>query len=80
MQVNFTRGEKKGFKNEVFSFYYDRDNEERMKFEEEEEENKLMEMVEIEDDNRESNHFVSKYFFVPKLKHLFEYFNRYKND
>ena len=53
-----------------------------MKFEEEEEEegNKLMEMVETEDDNRESNHLVSKYFFVPKLKHLLEYFNRYKND
>ena len=42
-----------GFKNGVFSFYYDRDHEERMKFEEEEEEkeeNKLMKMVEIEDD------------------------------
>ena len=71
-----------GFKNGVFSFYYDRDNEERMKFEEEEEEekNKLMEMVEIEDDNRESNHLGSKYFFVPKLKHLLEYFKRNKND
>ena len=79
----FYEGRKKiieGFKNGVFSFYYDRDNEERMKFEEEEEENKLMEMVKIEDDNRESNHLVSKYFFVPKLKHLLEYFNRYKND
>ena len=53
-----------------------------MKFEEEEEEekNKLMEIVEIEDDNRESNHFVRIYFFVPKLKHLLEYFNRNKND
>ena len=39
-----------------------------------------MEMVEIEHDNRESSHLVSKYFFVPKLKHLLEYFNRYKND
>ena len=43
-----------GFKNGVFSFY------ERMKFEEEEEEKyKLMKMIEIEDDNRESNHLVS---------------------
>ena len=48
-----------GFQNRVFSFYYDRDNEERMKFEEEEK-YKLMKMVEIEDDNRESNHLVSK--------------------
>ena len=38
-----------------------------------------MEMVEIEDDNRESNHLVSKYFFVPKLKDLLEYFNKNKN-
>ena len=51
-----------------------------MKFGEEEEKCKLMKMVEIEDDDRESNHLVSKYFFVPKLKHLLEYFNRYKND
>ena len=41
-----------GFKNGAFSFYYDRDHEEQIKFEEEEEkeENKLMKMVEIEDD------------------------------
>ena len=51
-----------------------------MKFEEEEEKYKLMKMVEIEDDNRESNHLVSKYFFVRKLKHLLEYFNQIKND
>ena len=38
-----------------------------------------MKMVEIEDDNRESNHLVSKYFFVPKLKHLLKYFNKNKN-
>ena len=69
-----------GFKNGVFSFYYDRDNEERMKFEEEEEKYKLMKMVEIEDDNRESNHLVSEYFFVLKPKHLLEYFNQNKND
>ena len=63
MQVNFTRGEKKllkGLKTEYFHFIIDRDNEERMKFEEEEEKYKLMKMVEIEDDNRESNHLVSK--------------------
>ena len=36
--------------------------------------------IEIEDDNRESNHFVRKYSFVPKVKHLLEYFNRNKND
>ena len=79
----FYEGRKKiieGFKNGVFSFYYDKDNKERMKFEEEEEKHKLMKMVEIEDDNRETNHFVSKYFFVPKLKHLLEYFNQNKND
>ena len=67
------------FKNEVFPFYYDRECEERMKFEEEEE-SELMEMVETEDDNRESNHLVIKYFFVPKLKTLLEYFNQNKND
>ena len=63
MQVNFTRGEKKllkGLKTEYSHFIIDRDNEERMKFEEEEEKYKLMKMVEIEDDNRESNHLVSK--------------------
>ena len=68
-----------GFQNRVFSFYYDRDNEERMKFEEEEEKYKLMKMVEIEDDNRESNHLVSEYFFVLKLKRLLKYFNQNKN-
>ena len=51
-----------------------------MKFQEEEEKYKLMKMVKIEDDNRESNHLVSKNFFVAKLKHLLEYFNRNKND
>ena len=51
-----------GFKNGVFSFYYDRDNEEQMKFGKEEEKYKLMKMVEIEGDNRESNHLVRKYF------------------
>ena len=51
-----------------------------MKFEEEEEKYKLMEMVEIEYDNRKSNHLVGKYFFVPKLKHLLKYFNENKND
>ena len=69
-----------GFKNGVFSFYYDKDNKERMKFEEEEEKYKLMKMVEIEDDNRESNHLVSEYFFVLKPKRLLEYFNQNKND
>ena len=79
----FYEGRKKiieGFKNGVFLFYHDRDSEERMKFEKEEEKYKLMEMVEIEDDNRESNHLVSKYFFVPKLKDLLEYFNKNKNS
>ena len=69
-----------GLKNGVFSFYYDRDIKEQMKFEEEEEKYKLMEMVEIEYDNRKSNHLVGKYFFVPKLKHLLKYFNENKND
>ena len=50
-----------------------------MKFEEEEEKHKPMRIIEIEDDKRESNHLVSRYFFVPKLKHLLEYFNRNKN-
>ena len=68
------------FKNRVFSLYYHRDNEEQMKFEKEEKKSRLMEMGEIEGDNTESNHSVSKYFFVPKLKHLLEYFNRNKND
>ena len=66
-----------GFKNGVFPFYYDREHEERMKREEEDE---LMEMVEIEDYNRESDHSVSKYFFGPTLKNLLEYFNQNKND
>ena len=70
-----------GLKNEVFPLYYDRKYEEQMKYEEEEkEENELLDMVEIEDDNRQSDHLVSKYFFVPELKHLLEYFNRNKND
>ena len=68
-----------GFKNGGFSFYYDKDHKERMKFEEEEEKRKPMRIIEIEDDKRESNHLVSRYFFVPKLKHLLEYFNRNKN-
>ena len=66
-----------GFKNGVFPFYYDREHEERMKREEEDE---LMEMIEIEDYNRESDHLVSKYFFGPTLKNLLEYFNQNKND
>ena len=70
----------KGFKNGVFPFYYDREREERMEFEEEKEEDELMEMVETEDDNRENDHLVSKYFFVPQLKNLLEYFNQNKND
>ena len=49
----------KGFKNGVFPFYYDRGREERMKYEEEKEEDELMEMVETEDDNRKSDHLVS---------------------
>ena len=69
-----------GFKNGVFSFYYDKDYEEQMKFEEEEEEEKLIGIIEIEDNNRESDHLVSKYFFVSKLKHLLEYFKENKND
>ena len=70
-----------GFKSGVVSFYYDRDNEKRMKFKEEEEEKyKLIEMVEREDDNRESDYLVNKYFFVPKLKNLLECFNQNKND
>ena len=36
-----------GFKNGVFSFYYVRECEERMKFEEEKEEDELMEMATI---------------------------------
>ena len=51
-----------------------------MKFEEEEEEEKLIGIIEIEDNNRESDHLVSKYFFVSKLKHLPEYFKENKND
>ena len=70
-----------GFKNGVFSFYYDKDYEEQMKFEEEEEEEeKLIGIIEIEDNNRKSDHLVSKYFFVSKLKHLLEYFKENKND
>ena len=80
----FYKGREKiieGFKNEVFPLYYDRKYEEQMKYEhEEKEENELMDMVEIEDGNRQSDHLVSKYFFVPKLKHLLEYFNRNEND
>ena len=45
-----------------------------MKYEEEKEEDELMEMAEIEDDNRKSDHLVSKYFFVPKLKNLLKKF------
>ena len=79
----FYKGREKiieGFKNGVFPFYYDREHEKRMKSEEEKAEDELMEMVETEDDNRESNHLVIKYFFVPKLKTLLEYFNQNKND
>ena len=35
-----------------------------MKFEEEEEKHKPMRIIEIEDDNRERNHLVSRYFFA----------------
>ena len=69
-----------GFKNGVFPFYYDRDHEEQMKYEEEKEEDELLEMVEIEDNNRKSVHLVSKYFFVPKLTNLLKYFIQNKND
>ena len=69
-----------GFKNGVFLFYYDRDHEEQMKYEEEKEEDELLEMVEIEDNNRKSVHLVSKYFFVPKLTNLLKYFIQNKND
>ena len=37
-------------------------------------------MVEIEDGNRKSDHLVSKYFLVPKLKDLLKYFIQTKND
>ena len=36
-------------------------------------------MIEIEDDNRKSDHLVSKYLFVPKLKNLLKYFIQNKN-
>ena len=52
-----------GFKKGVFPFYYDRGREERMEFEEEKDEDELMGMVETEDDNRENDDLVSKYFF-----------------
>ena len=51
-----------------------------MKFKEKEKEEELMRIIEIEDNNRESNHLVSKYFFVSKLKLLLEYFEQNKND
>ena len=51
-----------------------------MKYEEEKEEDELLEMVEIEDNNRKSVHLVSKYFFVPKLTNLLKYFIQNKND
>ena len=57
----FYKGREKiieGFKNRASAFYYERDHEEQMKYEEEE--GKLMDMVEIEDDNRKSDHLVSK--------------------
>ena len=79
----FYKGREKiieGFKNGVFPFYYDRDREEQMKYEEEKEEDELMDMVEIEDGNRKSDHLVSKHFFVPKLKNLLKYFIQNKND
>ena len=69
----FYKGKEKiieGFKNEVFPFYYDREHEEQMKYEKEKKEGELMDMVEIEDGNRKSEHLVSKYFFVVKLKDL----------
>ena len=66
-----------GFKNGVFPFYCDRDHEEYMKYEAEKEEDELMDMVEIEDGNRKTVHL---YFFVPKLKHLLNYFIQNKND
>ena len=79
----FYKGREKiieGFKNEIFPFYYDREHEEQMKYEEEKEEDELMDMVEIEDGNRKSDHLVSKHFFVPKLKNLLKYFIQNKND
>ena len=51
-----------------------------MKYEEEKEEDELMDMVQIEHGNRKSDHLVSKYFFVLKLKILFKYFIQNKND
>ena len=57
MPVNFTKGEKKiieGFKNKVFPLYYDsRYHEERMKYEEKEEEQK----------NKIKNHLIQKKLF-----------------
>ena len=79
----FYKGREKiieGFKNGVFPFYYDRDHEKYVRYEEEKEEDELMDMVEIEDGNRKSDHLVSKYFFVPKLKDLLKYFIQNKND
>ena len=59
--TKFYKGREKiieGFKNKVFPFYFDRDHEDYMKYEEEKEEDDLMDMVGIEDDN----HLISKYF------------------
>ena len=74
MQVTFTRGEKKllkDLKTEYFHFIL---------IEIIRNEDRLMRIAEMEDDNRESDHLVSKYFFVPIIIHLLEYFNRNKND
>ena len=82
-ETKFYKGREKiieGFKNKVFPFYFDRDHEDYMKYEEEKEEDDLMDMVGIEDDNRLSDHLVSKYFFVPKLKIWLKYFIQNKND
>ena len=79
----FYKGREKiieGFKNEVFPFYYDREYKEQMKYEEEKEQDELMDMVEIEDGNRKSDHLVRKYVFVTKLKNLLKYFIQNKND
>ena len=74
MQVKFTRGEEKllkDLKTEYFRFIL---------IEIIRNEDRLMRITETEDDNRESDHLVSKCFFVPILIHLLEYFNRNKND
>ena len=39
-----------------------------------------MKIVEIEDGNKKSDHLVSKYFLVSKLKDLLEYYDEKKNN